>query len=490
MFSTPLQLDKNYPTPLYLQLATQLSTLIHNHELEPGASLPSIRKLAGYLGVNNVTVVSAYKHLETAGLVIAKKGSGYYIKEKNTPIQSPHVTNQPIKQMTSQHLHLSKNQINFATVTPDASIFPITAFKHYLNCVLDRDQGFAFGYHESNGYEPLRESLAAYLWRNQKLDISSNSIQIVSGAQQGIDIIGKALLKSGDCVLVEDPTYTGAIAVFKSRDVLIKGISLEPDGLNVSELESTLLHYRPKLLYIMTRYQNPSTISYSESKMKRLVELAELYDFYIVEDDSMSELRYEPHPSSLSLKRLDTNDRVIYIKSFSKLMMPGLRIGFIIVPQAISTAVMNAKHHTDISSTGLIQRTVDLYLREGQWDEHINQMRVIYKQKYDLMRSHLEELKSLNVIFHNPGGGLHFWLKLPKGILASDLYENCLKQSLMIVPGTLFSPEEDQHLDQYIRLSFAACTEEEIIRGISILKQTLRSMLNITNSNTYISPFI
>lgn len=490
MFSIPIHLDKNKPDPLYLQLASQLSALIQTHELEPGSALPSIRKLAGYLGVNNVTVVSAYKHLETTGLVTAKKGSGYYIKEKNIPIHSPHVISQPIKQMTSQHLHLSKNQINFATATPDASIFPITAFKYYLNRVLDRDQGFAFGYHESNGYEPLRESLATYLWRNQKLDVSPNAIQIVSGAQQGIDIIGKALLKSGDCVLAEDPTYTGAIAVFKSRDVLIKGINLELDGLNVSELENTLLHHRPKLLYIMTRYQNPSTISYSESKMKRLIELAELYDFYIVEDDSMSELCYEPQPSSTSLKRLDTNDRVIYIKSFSKLMMPGLRIGFIIVPQTIATVVMNAKHHTDISSSGLIQRTVDLYLREGQWDEHINQMRVIYKQKYDLMRSQLEELKSLNVSFHNPGGGLHFWLKLPNGILASDLYENCLKQSLMIVPGTLFSPEDDQHLNQYIRLSFAACTEEEVIRGLAILKQTLSSMLRLSNSNTYISPFM
>ncbi len=490
MIPISIQLDKTRPEPLYLQLASHLSTLIQNHELEPGSALPSIRKLATYLSINNVTVVSAYKHLESLGLVSAKKGSGYYIKKRNMITPSSHVISQPIKQMTSQHLHLSDNQINFATATPDASIFPITAFKHYLNCVLDRDQGFAFGYHESNGYEPLRESLAAYLWRHQKLKVSPNVIQIVSGAQQGIDILGKALLNNGDCVLVENPTYTGAIAVFKSRDVLIKGISLELDGLNISELETTLLHHQPKLLYIMTRYQNPSTISYSEAKMKRLIELAELYNFYIVEDDSMSELCYESDAQPLSLKRLDYTDRVIYIKSFSKLMMPGLRIGFIIVPQRLAMDVMNAKHHTDISSSGLIQRTVDLYLREGQWDEHINQMRMIYKQKYNLMLRQLEELKKLKVSYHIPGGGLHFWLKLPSGILATDLYEECLKQSLMIVPGTLFNPEEDQYLNQYIRLSFAACTEDEIVRGTSILKQTLSSILNLSNPSTYISPFI
>lgn len=490
MFSVPIQLDKNQSEPLYIQLASQLSTLIQNHELEAGDALPSIRKLATYLNVNNVTVVSAYKHLETIGLVRAKKGSGYYVKEKNNPIPSSHVFMHPVNNMNNQHLHLSNNQINFASATPEASIFPITAFKHYLNIVLDRDQGYAFGYHESNGYEPLRESLSDYLLRNQNLTVSAQDIQIVSGAQQGIDIIGKALLKSGDCVLVENPTYTGAIAVFKSRDVLIKGISLERDGLNLHELESTLFHHRPKLLYMMTRYQNPSTITYSENKMKRLIELAELYDFYIVEDDSMSELGYESDTKPLSLKRLDQNNRVIYIKSFSKLMMPGLRIGFIIVPPTIATDVMNAKHHTDISSSGLIQRTVDLYLREGQWDEHINQMRLIYKEKYKLMLTQLNGLRDLGIEFTIPGGGLHFWIKLPTGITTEKLYDYCQAHSLMILPGTLFNPEDNTNLNQYIRLSFAACTKEDIMTGISILRQALTALTVRSKPITYISPII
>lgn len=489
MFNVPIQLDKNNPDPLYLQLASQISTLIKNQKLDAGDALPSIRKLAAYLDVNNITVVSAYKHLETIGLIRAKKGSGYYVKEKNNPVTSPHVFTQPVHTMNNQHLHVSNSQINFASATPEASIFPITAFKHYLNSVLDRDQGYAFGYHESNGYEPLRESLADYLFRNQGLSVSAKEIQIVSGAQQGIDIIGKALLKSGDCVLVENPTYTGAIAVFQSRDVLIKGISLECDGLNLHELESTLFYHRPKLLYIMTRYQNPSTVTYSEHKLKRLIELAELYDFYIVEDDSMSELCYEPDAKPLSLKRWDQNNRVIYIKSFSKLMMPGLRIGFIIVPPTIATEVMNAKHHTDISSSGLIQRTVDLYLREGQWDEHINQMRLIYKEKYRLMLRQLNSLRDVGIDFTIPGGGLHFWVKLPNDITSEELSDYCQAHSLLILPGALFNPEDNANLNQYIRLSFAACTNEDITKGMSILRQALIT-LTVKSNPTYISPII
>lgn len=138
MFSIPIQLDKNNLDPLYIQLASHFSTLIQNNELKAGDALPSIRKLATYLNVNNVTVVSAYKHLEKIGLVRAQKGSGYYVKEKNNPIPSSHVLMPPVNNMNNQHLHLSNNQINFASATPESSIFPITAFKHYLNIVLDR----------------------------------------------------------------------------------------------------------------------------------------------------------------------------------------------------------------------------------------------------------------------------------------------------------------------------------------------------------------
>ena len=140
----------------------------------------------------------------------------------------------------------------------------------------------------------------------------------------------------------------------------------------------------------------------------------------------MSELNYEPDASNISFKSLDQNERVIYIKSFSKIMMPGLRIGFILVPSPLSTDIMNAKHNTDISSSGLIQRTVDLYLREGQWDEHINQMRIIYKKKYDIMVQELNKLKAYDVKFHIPHGGLHFWIQLPPHLNANELYDLCL----------------------------------------------------------------
>ena len=474
MLPVPIQLDKNNANPMYMQLANQITQMIHQKQLVANTPLPSIRKLASHLGVNTVTIVSAYKQLETNGLVQAKKGSGYFIIEKS-PKTSTHVLDIPMKQMTQQQIHLRANEINFASATPDPSIFPITAFKNYLNIVLDRDQGYAFGYHESNGYEPLRESLSHYMKRHHMINIDPEYIQIVSGAQQGIDIIGKVLLNAGDTIIVENLTYTGALAAFKSRGVLIKEVSLEQDGLNLEELEHLLQTHHPKLLYLMSKFQNPSTISYSEEKLRRIIKLAEQYDFYIVEDDSMAEICYDSSIAKPNFISLDTYHRVVYIKSFSKLMMPGLRIGFIAVPPQLSTLIMNAKHHTDISSSGLIQRTVDLYLREGDWDQHIEQMKAIYKRKYTLMLNGLNSLKKYGISFLEPNGGLHFWIKLPSYIQSKDFCKACQRQSLLIMPGSIFNASQDTSTEQYIRLSFAACSEEQIVQGISILEQILNS---------------
>lgn len=483
MLPVSIQLDKNNSIPMYLQLANQLEQLIKTKQLFPGSTLPSIRKLASFLGVNTVTIVSAYKHLETMGLIQAKKGSGYFILGKESSNQIP-IINHSVQPITHQHIQLHENEINFASATPDPSIFPITAFKNYLNIVLDRDQGYAFGYQESNGYAPLRESLCTFLKQNHFIEASPDYIQIVSGAQQGIDIIAKALLNSKDHIIVECPTYTGALAAFHSREATIHEVSLEKDGLNLEELENLIQEYQPKLLYLMSKFQNPSTISYSEQKIKRVIELAEKYNFYIVEDDSMSEICFNSSIYLKNFKSLDPYQRVIYIKSFSKLMMPGLRIGFMVVPPQLSMLIMNAKHHTDISSSGLIQRTVDLYLREGDWTRHIIQMKDIYQKKYELMLSELNTLKKYGISFDEPKGGLHFWVKLPSYIDAKTLCEICQQHSLLIMPGSIFTTSNSVLMKQYVRLSFAACTEEQVIKGISIIENILKSYSNQQKTTT------
>ncbi|MGL4344495.1 MAG: PLP-dependent aminotransferase family protein [Cellulosilyticaceae bacterium] len=455
----PIQLDPLADEPLYLQLFEQIKTALCQGELKHLQKLPPIRTLANTLGINNVTVINAYKSLENAGYVTSKKGSGYYI----TPPVSPNL------HLLTQTNHKSQqNLINFSSASPDPSIFPTDSFKACLNEVIDRDKGYAFGYQETNGYMPLREILAKYLHDSHQITTSAEHIQIVSGAQQGIDIIAKACLSSGDHVITEMPTYHGATEAFKSRGARIVTVTLGPSGIDLEELEKKVKVCRPKLVYVMTHFQNPTTICYHTGTLKGLLDLAYHYGFYIVEDDSMWELSYRTEPLP-SLKTLDTHDQVIYIKSFSKLLMPGLRMGFLIIPSKLLDSFTQVKQMTDIASSGLMHRTLDLFFRQHKWDEHLSYMQMLYHTKYQLMLGLLEPLQALGFTFHVPQGGLCFWLKLPRGLSAQDLSLACLEQGLLLLPSEIFFSSIHKEKDGYIRLSFASCTPDQIKTGIALL---------------------
>lgn len=501
MVNVSIQLNKDITTPMYLQLSSSIGNLIKSGKIKPKEKLPPIRKLANDLGVNNVTVVNAYKQLEANGYIKAIKGSGYYVlnlEDKPTEKASS-MTNleedeflehEDIKLMSNGQIEISSNTINFASTTPDPSIFPIEAFKNCLNEVLDRDKGYAFGYQESNGFEPLRESLCSFLEVYTNITVKKEYIQIVSGAQQGIDIIGKTLLNPGDYVITENPTYTGAVSVFKSRGAQIVGVPINESGIDLKVLERQIIRYNPKLIYVMTRFQSPTTISYSKENLQGLLKLSEKYGVYLVEDDSLAGLSFENFDESPSLKSLDTKDKVIYIKSFSKLLMPGLRIGFIISPENLSSELLKAKHSTDISSSGLIQRALHLYFEKGHWEDHINYMKDIYKEKYEAMLKYLNELKKYGINFTEPKGGLNFWITLPQGVEATKLYLECVKEDVLIVPCKIFYVNNYRNNDNTIRLSYAATNLEEIKAGMKVLEYSIIKLLNKSKSRTYMSPMI
>lgn len=496
-----IDLTKESSVPKYIHISDHIEKLIKDGSINTGDKLPPIRKIAEKLKVNNVTVVNAYKNLETKELITAIKGSGYYVKYRRESDYTQLDSKFPIddidpeyqdkfKLMANGQIEVSSSAINFASATPDPEIFPFETFKSALNEVLDRDKGYAFGYQESNGYAPLRDSLCSYFLREYGIVTEPDTIQIVSGAQQGIDIIGKSLLKSGDYVITENPTYTGASAVFKSRGANVIGIPIESDGIDIELLENKIIAYKPKLIYIMTRFQNPTTATYSSKKLRAVLSLAEKYNVYIVEDDSMSGISYSSDISNITLKSLDKNNRVIYIKSFSKLLMPGLRIGFVVTPKSLIKGVLAAKHSTDISSSGLIQRALQVYFKKGHWEDHLACMQRIYSDKYQVMLRELKSLKPLGVSFNDPKGGLNFWLRLPNGISATKLYEECLINDVLIVPCSIFYVNDKNAPDNAIRLSFAATNEEEIIRGIKIIGKCISNIKASADKRTFISPLI
>lgn len=311
-----LFLNKDISTPLYIQLYEQFKTLIEENQIKE-EKLPSIRDLAKSLEVNNVTIISAYKLLEQEGYVYSVKGSGTYIRKSPLPEELPYLEEGEMELMISGILPISKDSINFASVSPTPDLFPIVEFKQALIEILDRDEGLAFLYPEITGYDPLRESISKFLLDNYETNVNKEQILITSGGQQGLDIISKTLINQGDYIFVENPTYSGALAAFKSRGAKIIGIPINEDGIDMGLLKFHIKKYRPKFLYIMTNYQNPTTYSYSEEKKQKLISMSDEYDFYIIEDDFLTDLSFT-ETKKTPLKSKDRYDKVIFIKSFSK----------------------------------------------------------------------------------------------------------------------------------------------------------------------------
>ena len=472
-----LDIDRSKKEPLYQQLYRQIKEGIAAEELEKNSRLLPIRELAEKFEVNPATVVKAYELLEEEGLIYKRVGSGSFVApEAGGPGNAISEREQDSLEMLGYgQLDLS-GDINFASATPAPSLFPVADFKIALNHVLERDQGEAFTYQKSQGFYPLRRSIQSYFSR-QGLEIPVEEIQIVSGAQQAIDLTVKIFLDYGRQVLVERPTYPGAISAFKSRAATIDSIPLKEDGPDLQELENKLSRNRYQLFYTMTSFHNPTGICWSKEKKQRLIQLAEEYNFLIIEDDCLSELCYQGEPP-LPLKSFDQQGRVLYIKSFSKIFMPGLRLAFLTLPEKYQSRLLAAKHATDISSAGLTQRAMDYYLREGLWQKHIDRIGHLFQQRFTTMLAEIKDklLPPLTIPFV-PRGGIYFWLRLPAEGSGRDFYLAARQQNVALLPGEVFiHPRDSQTNIPYFRLSFAAVSEEEIKTGITRLKKACQDL--------------
>ena len=315
--------------PKYIQIADNIKNLIDKKIIKDGDKLPAIRSLAKVLKVNNVTIVSAYNKLKAEGYAYQKVGSGSYAKRKEvTSNFRREYSNNFKKNIYGRFNRYSRfYRRNYREV-----LFPIDDLKHIINEVLERDGANALLSDNRNGYTNLIDTINKVFW-NYKLN--NEDIIIVSGAQQGIDIASKGILNINDNIIVEKPTYVGALSVFKWRKANLFEVPIEEDGINLNKFEKILQKNEIRCFYTMSYFQNPTGISYSIEKKKRILELAEIYDFYIIEDDYLSELIYENSLEYIPFKWLDKNDRVIYIKSFSKIFLPGIRLGYLVAPDNI-----------------------------------------------------------------------------------------------------------------------------------------------------------
>ncbi|SEF54307.1 DNA-binding transcriptional regulator, MocR family, contains an aminotransferase domain [Caloramator fervidus] len=460
-FYDGIKLDDYSNEPKYVQLYEKLKNLIEDGAIKPNEKLPTIRELSKKLGVNASTVVNAYRLLEQKGYIYTKVGSGTYVLKKSE--EKIEFFSENITVLHKKDEFSINEGINFSTLTPHSNLFPVDEFKLVINKVLDRDGAHAFTYADPQGYYFLRESITDYL-KECGIETQIENVSIISGAQQGIDLVAKALINFNDTIVVESPTYTGAVAVFKNRGANIIEVPILEDGIDIDELEEVLKRHRVKLIYVMPNFQNPTSITYSFEKKLALLNLAQKYNVFILEDDFLTEVNFG-NKDAQPLKSLDFCDRVIFIKSFSKIFMPGLRIAVLVSPLNMSKNLIFLKQNSDISTSSLIQRAFDLYIREGFWTSHLKKLKDIYFERYMIMKENLSKLYFVD--FKEPYGGIHFWIKTD--IDSSILAYFAKKNGVILAPGNVFYL--DSRSSNNIRLSFAQTKIDEIKEGIRILKE-------------------
>ena len=467
------------PGTAYERLARSIARRIESGELEPGSKLPSVRSLAAWNAVNPSTVVAAYRVLEREGLVEPRAGSGMYVAPEPgaatadeefgaRPGTAPGRAGPTGTELDAP----GAAPVDLATASPSPERFPTEAFKALLAEVLDRDGGYAFDYQESAGWPPLREAVADWLAETQGIRADPRDVIVVSGAQQGVDLCARALLAPGDRALVEDPAYRGGASAFAARGASVEALELDPDGLDPDAL-ARVAERRPfRLVSCIPRFQNPSTISWSEERKRALLEFAAARDVFVLEDDHVSDLAYSGAPGP-SLKALDRDDRVVYVKSFSKILMPGLRLAALVAPPRLRAALSRAKRDADVGTGGLAQRALELYLRRGLHRAHLESLKAEYGALYRAALEGLARLAPAGVRVAPPGGGLSLWVELPPGSPASALAARSKAAGVLVSPERSFRRPSPAAQDRHLRLSFAAVDGAALERGLRILATLL-----------------
>jgi GntR family transcriptional regulator/MocR family aminotransferase len=484
-------LDRQSATPIYQQIAAHLRQSIIAGNLPAETRLPASRTLAGDLGVSRLTVENAYASLEADGLIYATQGSGTYVA---TPLMSPVLAGPSSElpwpgwqQATQLQPRLPgcpaprallqasghPDPIDLSDGIGDVGLFPAQEFRKLMQQVMRRDDLSAFDYGDPRGYAPLRETIAQVV-ASQGLGLRGENILITSGSQQAISLTCQALLRAGDCVLVEKPTYSGMLDLLHAYGVRAIGVPMDEQGMQMDCLESLLRQRHPRLIYSIPTFQNPSGISLNTPRRRQLVALAGEYDVPILEDDFVGDLRYEGRAQP-ALKAFDPGGQVIYVSTFSKMLMPGLRVGFLAAEGPIYERLVETKRVTDMASASLIQRTLDAYVTVGRYQAFLRRSCQRYRQRMDAILQAVQRCLPGDVEFTPPQGGLFVWLRLPAGMSSEALLPLACQQGMAFMPGTRSFPEPGNG-DAFIRLNFASQSPERIARSIERLGKAIQKI--------------
>ncbi|HHV27658.1 PLP-dependent aminotransferase family protein [Anaerosalibacter bizertensis] len=364
--------------------------------------------------------------------------------------------------------------ISFAGGLPAPELFPVEELEKVSSKVLEEQGTTALQYGPTEGYEPLRVEITK---RMEKVGVECKpeDILVTSGSQQGLDFSGKIFLNPGDIVLCESPSYLGAINAFKAYEPEFIGVPTDENGMIMEELEDILKNNdRVRFIYVIPDFQNPSGRTWSIERRKRLIELANEYNVAIIEDNPYGELRFEGeyYPA---IKHYDTEGRVIFLGTFSKIFCPGLRLGWVCAEEEVLNKFVLAKQGSDLQSSTISQMQVAKFLEEYDIEAHIEKLKKVYKKRRDLMINTMKEEFPEEIKFTNPEGGLFTWVVLPEYMNARDLAVKAIEKNVAFVPGGSFFPNGGN--ENTLRLNYSSMDDEKIVIGIKRLAEAIKSMM-------------
>ncbi|TFE28623.1 PLP-dependent aminotransferase family protein [Cohnella luojiensis] len=459
---------------LFRQVYDHIVTRIERGEWKPHDKLPSIRLLSEQLRMNRLTVFRAYQLLKQDRKAYVKEKSGYYVSSGNQEhFPVGHEGNRPLS--ASVHLKNSMNDIQqipvvyqFSQALIDPNLLPNLFLSDYVKKVFDIYPKLMGTYSTPQGDAELRETLGRYLVGELRTQLTASELLITSGAQQAIDLISRTFVRPMDAILVERPTYSAAIDIFRQQGARFHSVDIQPDGYDLEQVENLMRTHKPRLFYMNPTFHNPTGYTVPSSQRKRLVELAERYRCLLIEDDAFHDIYFDGPPPP-PLFTYDTDGWVVYLRGFSKYVAPGLRICAVAARQAVLQPLITAKSLAD-NGTPLVNQKIFLhYFESERMRQHIEKLRTALHMRKDIVE---EELAATDWKWVTPQGGLNLWLQLPESLSVEALLNECLRQSISFVPGTICDPLGE--MTSWIRLSYSFVSEGQLRDGVKRLADIAR----------------
>lgn len=479
-------LDRDAPGSLQEQLREEILHRIRVGVLRPGEKLPPSRQLADQLGVHRGTVSAVYEELRESGALVGQVGRGTFVA--GTPVAASandgggrrpfrwrdHFvdtsTLPPERALLARAMAEGEDAVSFASLVPDEAFFPTEAFRRAVTHVLKEEGASLLSYGPPSGHEGFVTFLQRHLAEERNVVLPASELLVFNGSQQALDLLSRAFLRPGDTVVVEEPSYYGAMDLFRANGARLVGVPADEHGMRVDELERTIARERPKLIYVMPTFQNPTGSCLGEERRAVLVELAARYEVPVIEDDFDGEL-YFGEPPLPPVKSLPGTEGVIYIGTPSKMLFPGLRIGWIAAAEPVVRHLSRLKRQADLSGSQVLQAALARFAETGSLRKHMAVVRKAYGDRLQTLLTALEKHMPDGVTWTTPRGGLALLVTLPEGLDSSSLLPESAREGVLYSPGRMFFVGDGART---LRLAYGNVPTQEVDAGVERLSRVVR----------------